>query len=144
MGGAELGAVWARAKASLRAHWRSWAVLTVLAGLAGGVATTAAAGARRTETAYPRFVKATHGFDVFYTNTGTGANPGFDLGQAARLPEVVEAVPANYYIVQGRTDAGRELNPNNVAPMGAPDGRFGAQRSEEHTSELQSQFHLVC
>src|SRR5689334_24777982 len=45
------------------------------------------------------------------------------------------------------------LEQPRLKPEGAPDDGFGpssaadratARRSEEHTSELQSQFHLVC
>jgi len=49
-----MGAVWFRARAELRASWRAWLALTILIGLAGGAAIAAAAGARRTESAYPR------------------------------------------------------------------------------------------
>src|SRR5689334_23572757 len=38
------------------------------------------------------------------------------------------------------TDAGLE----ELARARAPRGRRPSERSEEHTSELQSQFHLVC
>src|SRR5438309_6350284 len=42
-------------------------------------------------------------------------------------------------------------NRDGFSPAGAPQrigqggpGRYAEERSEEHTSELQSQFHLVC
>src|SRR5689334_23422477 len=50
----------------------------------------------------------------------------------------------------GRRDRGgavrRADRQRRPAPGGAgvPGGPEGARRSEEHTSELQSQFHLVC
>src|SRR5439155_1307264 len=77
MGGADLAAVWARARASLRAHWRSWAVLTVLAGLAGGVATTAA----------QRF-----GLEPGSTLTMQVLGPGAFQQAAAQGPEVLAAL----------------------------------------------------
>ena len=40
----------------LRAGWRDWAALALLIALAGGAVLTAAAGAIRTDTAYPRFL----------------------------------------------------------------------------------------
>ena len=52
-----MGAVWLRLRAELRQQWRGWLALAVLLGLIGGVAVTAAAGARRTDTAYPRFLR---------------------------------------------------------------------------------------
>src|SRR5689334_24148596 len=33
---------------------------------------------------------------------------------------------------------------NAISPSGTLVGSLSGQRSEEHTSELQSQFHLVC
>ena len=42
----------------LRARWRGWAVLVLLLAVAGGAVLAAAAGARRTATAYPRFLTA--------------------------------------------------------------------------------------
>ena len=47
-------AVWLMVRVGLRARWRSWLVLAVLAGLAGGMVIAVAAGARRTDAAYPR------------------------------------------------------------------------------------------
>src|SRR5690348_9949598 len=43
-------------RAGLRARWRTWLVLAVLTGLAGGLVTAVAAGARRTDAAYPALV----------------------------------------------------------------------------------------
>ncbi|HEX7269615.1 MAG TPA: hypothetical protein VF256_19640 [Streptosporangiaceae bacterium] len=45
-----MGAVWLRLRAELRQQWRGWLALAVLLGLIGGIALTAAAGARRTDT----------------------------------------------------------------------------------------------
>ena len=55
-----MGAVWLRLRAELRQRWRGWLALAVLLGLIGGVAVTAEAGARRTDTAYSRFLRASH------------------------------------------------------------------------------------
>ena len=55
-----MGAVWLRLRAELRHQWRAWLALAVLLGVIGGIALTAAAGARRTDTAYPRFLRASH------------------------------------------------------------------------------------
>src|SRR6266481_4528694 len=44
-----------------------------------------------------------------------------------------------------RTDGSAVLGDGGARRAGRPDGFQPAQRrSEEHTSELQSQFHLVC
>ncbi|MDP8937079.1 MAG: hypothetical protein M3O23_05030 [Actinomycetota bacterium] len=52
-----------RLRAEARARWRAWLGLAVLAGLVGGATIAALAGARRTETAYPRFPWCSSGSD---------------------------------------------------------------------------------
>jgi hypothetical protein len=87
-GGGVVSAVWMRLRSELRSRWRAWLGLALLIGLAGAAAVAAAAGARRTETAYPRFVQAQNGYDLI-----TGGFPGnIDAGRALAkmeaLPEV--------------------------------------------------------
>ena len=48
--------VWFALRADVRRRWRALVSLALLLGLAGGVVLTAAAGARRTDTAYPRLL----------------------------------------------------------------------------------------
>ena len=48
--------LWLALRADLRRNWRALLSLVLLLGLAGGVVLTAAAGARRTDTAYPRLL----------------------------------------------------------------------------------------
>jgi putative ABC transport system permease protein len=54
--GGGMAAVWLIVRARLRTRWRSWLLLAVLAGLAGGLVIALAAGARRTDAAYPALV----------------------------------------------------------------------------------------
>ena len=51
-----MATVWLLLRADLRRRWRALLGLALILGLAGGVVITAAAGARRTETAYPRLL----------------------------------------------------------------------------------------
>ncbi len=44
---------WLVARSGLRARWRSWLALALVAGLAGGLVIALAAGARRADAAYP-------------------------------------------------------------------------------------------
>ena len=77
-----------RLRSEARARWRDWLVLAVLAGLAGGATIACLAGARRTETAYPRFLKGTRAFDVLVTNGGTtkdNINRQFDFDRVGCL-----------------------------------------------------------
>ena len=48
--------VWLALRADVRRRWPALLSLAVLLGLIGGVVLTAAAGARRTDTAYPRLL----------------------------------------------------------------------------------------
>lgn len=59
-----MGAVWMRSRAEWRARWRAIVGLALIVGVAGGAATAAAAGARRTATAYERFVEEYQSYDV--------------------------------------------------------------------------------
>jgi len=62
--------------------------LALLIGLAGGAAVAAAAGARRTETAYPRFVQAQNGYDLVTGGFPDTVNPGRALAEIETMPEV--------------------------------------------------------
>jgi hypothetical protein len=48
----------------LRARWRGWAALALLVAVAGGAVLAAAAGASRTQSAYPRFLTASKASDL--------------------------------------------------------------------------------
>src|SRR5262249_58308682 len=96
----------------LRARWRSWAVLVLLVAVAGGAVLAAVAGARRTDSAYPRFLRASHASDVMLSPDGTGRD-GYYLA-LARLPHVATLAP----YVGLQTGAGGQV----VAPV---DNRVG-------------------
>ena len=85
-------AAWLWARADLRARWRSWVVLGLLAGATFGLAAAGVAGARRTSDAVPRFVSAAR-----VPTAGVLANdPSYDEKQraaVAALPEVRAAFP---------------------------------------------------
>ncbi len=83
-------AVIARARAELRSTWRSWLALGLLLGVAGGVAIAAVAGARRTASAYPRFVAWSHAADV----ESGGFPDSVDAGPALSTMEHVPSVAA--------------------------------------------------
>src|SRR4051794_15481783 len=78
-----VGGVWFRARADLRSRWRAAVGTALVVGFAAGIVLVAIAGARRTDSAYPRFLHAERAFDVF---VGGGTRDG--LERAARLPQV--------------------------------------------------------
>ena len=59
-----MSAVFVRVRSELRARWRAWFGLALLLGLFGGAVIAAAAGARRTESAYPRFLRTQNASDI--------------------------------------------------------------------------------
>jgi hypothetical protein len=81
-----MGAVWLRLRADLRQHWRGVLALAVLIGVIAGIALTAAAGARRTDTAYPRFLRGSHAADLLVTPARSGFHGYFRA--VAGLPQV--------------------------------------------------------
>ena len=103
----------------LRIRWRGWAVLVLLVGLAGGAVMTAAAGARRTSSAYPRFLRASHASDLLVSVAGIGTT-GF-YGALARQPGVALLARGIGLNVQPADRAGRL---DWAATTEAPAGRL--------------------
>jgi hypothetical protein len=114
-----------RLRSELRARWRSWLVLALLVGLAGGAAIAAAAGARRTQTAYPRFVKAQKAADLFLG----GAPENIDIEQAYTriqgFPQVSEWARIDLVSPEVRLPSGALLRLPEIFPAVNPDGRAG-------------------
>jgi hypothetical protein len=101
----------------LRARWRAWGAIALLIGVAGGAVLTAAAGARRTETAYPRFLRFARAADVVVSPQNTGLTGYYDAlakvdGVAALAPTVGIEVFAT----------GLELA--NIQAVASPDRRY--------------------
>lgn len=119
-------AVWLRARAELRARLRSWIAIALLVSLAGGVVIAAAAGARRTETAFDRAAKEIR---PNHLTVGSGGDFGFadlDLDRVARLPQVVDAAREDYPLFGfAQTDGGRKLSAEELGLLASPDPRYG-------------------
>jgi ABC-type antimicrobial peptide transport system permease subunit len=81
-------AVRTRLRTELRARWRAWAAVSLLIGLVGAVVLTTAAGARRTDTAYARYLKQSHAADVLVSPTNRGLPDYYPA--LAKLPSVAE------------------------------------------------------
>jgi FtsX-like permease family len=75
----------------LRARWRGWVVFALLVAIAGGAVLASVAGARRTDSAYPRFLQASNASDVLVSPGGTGL--GGYYRALARLPGVTAVEP---------------------------------------------------
>lgn len=107
-------AVWLRLGAELRMRWRAWLGLSLLVGLAAGAVMGLAAGARRTDSAYPRFLQAHNAYDVLVVNYPEDGTAVYDFDELARLPQVSEAARAVFQYFTFDTA--------NLASM---DGRIG-------------------
>jgi ABC-type lipoprotein release transport system permease subunit len=110
-----VNAVWARFRGDVRRRWRAWLGVVVLVGLFGGIVTAAAAGARRTDDAYARFVAANHGaqylIDDFVPNPEAAV---LHPATVAALPAVAEA--DSFRVFGPVNDVGYNL-------VASPDGR---------------------
>jgi hypothetical protein len=111
-----VGAVWLRARAHLRGQVRASVLLALLVGLAGGVALAGLAGARRSDTALPRFLAASSTIDaqVFFAGPDGRAAPlgPTELRALAALPQVRTAQRAMPLITAG-SDPASLANPNS-------------------------------
>ena len=85
-----MAAVWFRFRAELRSRWKAMVVIALLAGFAGGVALAAAAGARRTDTAFSRLVAATKAMDIL-VNPDNSDGTALTSAKIRALPMVAEA-----------------------------------------------------
>src|SRR5260221_5596480 len=93
------GVVLYRLRTEMRARWRGWLALAVIAGIAAGAVIALVGGARRTETVYSRFLTAQRAYDVLVLN-GVGHLEPFaelDLDRVAHLPEVKASLRGSYY-----------------------------------------------
>ena len=108
-------------RADLRRGWRPMLVLALLLGLLGGVALTAADGARRTATAYPRLLHWSNAANVQVIPGCVGVG-GF-YAALARLPQVASMSTEVVYELAvpggGGTPAGQ------LEAAASPDGTLG-------------------
>jgi ABC-type lipoprotein release transport system permease subunit len=108
---------WLRAEA--RRDGRRWLFLALLVGLFGGAVLAAAAGARRTETSYHRFLAATKAPDLFlFQNRGEPDSPFADFShqEVIALPEVARV---------GQVAAFSVASPSSVALLAPLDDHLG-------------------
>ena len=114
-------AVVTRLRSELRNRPRSWLASVLLVGLFSGVVLGAAAGARRTGTAYPRLLEHAGASDVFITPYERRLRGSYD--EIRRLSQVAEAGLAAVPIM-ARVDASG-TGDFLVFATASADGRFG-------------------
>jgi ABC-type antimicrobial peptide transport system permease subunit len=118
-----MATVWLRLRADFRLRWRALAGLALLLGLVGGVALTAASGARRTDTAYPRLLNWANASQVDILSAlpnGTGFTGYY--AALAHLPQVASMSTEILYQV---VLPARQAVPELVAAYSSPDRALG-------------------
>jgi ABC-type lipoprotein release transport system permease subunit len=119
-------AVWLRARADLRRRTLGWISLALLIGVAGGAATAVAAAARRTDTAYQRFLAQSFPSDATVTESKDFITKDLDLDQVAELPEVERSARASFLFFLGHTADGRPLSQLDFQPLATTRGALGS------------------
>jgi hypothetical protein len=122
-------AVWLLVRATVRRRWPALATLAVLTGLAGGVVLTAAAGARRTDTAYPRSLAWAHAAQLDLSPISNNPDKPFSTGTTGyyaalrRLPQVAYMSTAKLLAMAlPRAHGGPDLNVNVIGSLDAHPG----------------------
>jgi hypothetical protein len=116
-----MATVWFALRADVRRRWRALVSLALLLGLVGGVVLIAAAGARRTDTAYPRLLNWANASEVEVT---PGEPDPAYFAALARLPQVAAVETANQYTVALPVPHA-EPDPQLEA-LSSPNGTYGA------------------
>ena len=111
-----------RLRTEIRSHFVATVALVLLIGVAGGAVLATAAGAGRTDTAFPRFLEASHAGQVLISPQATGLK-GFyaDIG---RLPEVERTGAAAGVFLFYLSPSG-QIDPSLVTTFDSVDGRLG-------------------
>jgi FtsX-like permease family len=117
-----MGSVWLSLRADFRLRWRPLAALALLFGLIGGVVLTAAAGARRTDTAYPRLLQWASAAQVDILPGSNGPVPGY-FAAVRRLPQVAAMSVDSLYQTALPVRHGRPATV--VMSYSSPDGGMG-------------------
>jgi ABC-type lipoprotein release transport system permease subunit len=109
---------WLVLRAEFRARWRTWLMLALIAGIFAGAVQAAAAGARRTDSAYPHLLAWSDAPDVLlFSFPGPSRTFGhFSLAAAARLPQVTQSAILANYTVAAPANAGIIAPEVNTVP----------------------------
>ena len=118
-----MATLWLAPRADLRHRWRALLGLALLLGLIGGVVLTAAAGARRTDSAYPRLLSWASASQADVIPEAPGPFPADYYAALRRLPQVAAMSTAVLYQVVLPT--ARHADNNQVTAMSSPDHAFG-------------------
>ena len=116
-----MGAIWLTLRAGFRSAWRGWLALALLLGVMSGVVLVAAAGARRTDTAYHRQLRWGQASHFQIAPSYTGGSGGY-YRALRRLPQVA-AMSTGSLLNMAIQDRIQEAAQTQV--FASPDGRMG-------------------
>ena len=122
-----MSAVWLRARNELGRRWRGLVSLALIAGLGGGAALAAVAGARRTDSVYPRFLIATNSFDAFIGLTYDTYDPKheFLFESAEKLPLIKDYTRVELFAAAVTGPNGVTKSFPDLFAIAGPDGKLG-------------------
>ena len=105
---------WYRLRRSFRRRWGGYLSVVLVIGLVGGVAMASMAGARRTQSSYPRFLAGTNPSDLIVTLSIQTAGPD-DVANAADLATRMGRLPGVRHVARFVA-----LDAAPLAPDGSP------------------------
>ena len=113
-------AVWLHLRARARWRWRAWLGLALLVGLASGGSIAAAAGARRTDSAYPRLIESHDGYDVMLGGTADDRDMAAETKEILSLPQVAAGTTLRFASANARLPNGKIVGfPDFIAVVDA-------------------------
>jgi ABC-type lipoprotein release transport system permease subunit len=120
-----VGAVRARFRSELRRRAVSLVLLAIVIGAAGGATMSIAAAARRTASAYDRFLDRAAPSDVWIQTSDSFLGPGVDADAIVALPQVARAARGDIVFMGATTPSGREVAFGELAAVASRDGTWG-------------------
>src|SRR5207244_6373812 len=119
-----MAAIWMRLRSELRAHWGAWLALALVFGAVAGGATAAGAGARRSATAYPRFVKQYKAYDVILGGIATDDPVKAERVRKAIIsfPEVADSSASMFVASSVVLPSGATVSFPEIFVVGDPEG----------------------
>jgi hypothetical protein len=128
---------WYRFGATFRRRWPGYLAIILLVGLVGGVAMASIAGARRTQSAFPAYLRATDASDLqFQSSSQANVSNVFSstdllLKRLTRLRHVAHVASAPYLLVIPAGSNGKPLpsalNNDDVQEVGSQGGMYFSQ-----------------
>ena len=131
-----LRVAWYRFRATFQHRWPGYLTVALLVGLLGGLSMGAIAGARRTQSSFPKFLAGTHPSDllVLHNDSARDDNSGDAafLRELARLPHVKSVESAN-------APSEQVLGPDGSPSHDAPHQSFDS--SVQMTADVSGELH---